>query len=137
MSSDSDIRFEINITSRYEDSEKLDSITRLLRSEIRNLNVAETNPVLSKEISLGAKTTDPVIIGALIVTLIPSVLTKFLEFLHDWAMRKEIKVIKIKIQTDADKSIEIEVPMTTSHTELQAWIKVVQDTLRESKRNKR
>ena len=63
-------------------------------------------------------------------------LPKFLDFLHAWAMRKENRHIKVKLQAD-DKSVEIEVPQTSSPDEIKKWMKLAQDSLKNEGRKKK
>ena len=70
----------------------------------------------------GTKSIDPVIAGALIVALAPAALTKLLEFLHAWAMRRDEHNLKIKIQKADGSALEIEVPTSMPLSVAKKWI---------------
>ena|SRR5687768_4387600 len=71
------------------------------------------------------KSLDPVIWGVLSATIAPTVLTKFLELLHDWSLRREGRVVRIKVQNKDGSLVEIEVPETTSPQAIQKYIELV------------
>jgi hypothetical protein len=115
------------------DAEELDRITRQLRRELLDLDVESVKFVESdaSETARGSKAIDPVVLGALVVAVGPTLLTKFLEFLHAWAMRREGCTIKIKIQSKKGALVEVEVPATTSPSKVTDWINMLNDTLGE------
>ncbi len=82
---------------------------------------------ITQELSAN-KDGDALALGLLTLTLIPSMLPKFLDFLHAWAMRRENRHIKVKIQL-SDKSVEIEVPQTSSPDEIKKWMELANDSL--------
>ncbi len=67
----------------------------------------------------------------LIVAVAPLAVTKFLEFLQAWALRREGRAVKIEIQNVKGSLIEIEVPATTSTVEIRKWIGMVKECLAE------
>ena len=77
---------------------------------------------------------DPVLLGVLAVGVGPIVLTKVLEFLHAWAMRREGRVVKIRIQAGPDSSLEVEVPAIMPRSEVKTWINTVSEALNEKRK---
>jgi hypothetical protein len=116
--------------------EELDRLTRQLRDEILELEVESVEPVKGAPAPEGTKGVDPMILGALAVTVGPTVLTKFLEFLHAWAMRREDRTVKLKIQTEGGAMLEVEVPATMSPAEVKQWINSLNETLGKKKGKK-
>ena len=78
----------------------------------------------------GTKSIEPVMLGFLVVSLGPTVLTKFLDFLHAWAMRREDRIVKLKFQSKAGELIELEVPATMERGDVEKWIKMVSESVR-------
>ena len=111
--------------------EEIDQETRRLRNEIVDLLDVESATLQTEQSSAppGTKPIDPVTLGVLIVAVAPIAVTKFLEFLQAWAMRREGRTVKIKIQNAKGSLIEIEVPATTSTAEIQKWIGLIKESL--------
>ncbi len=76
------------------------------------------------------KDIDPLIFATLSLSLAPIVTTKFFEFLHAWSMRRENRLIKIKIQLGKDKFIEFEGPETMSKKDVDGWILSVEKAIK-------
>jgi len=133
MSLDQLTQLVVQVEAAEEDAEVVDAITRQLHDEIQDLDIESAELIKLGSVPQGAKPVDPVVLGALAVTVGPLVLTKVLDFLHAWAMRREDRNVKIKIQS-ADKSLEVEVPTTMSPDETKAWINALKGTLISSKK---
>lgn len=116
--------------------EDVDRLTRQLLTEIRSLEVESVALAKDDAAPTGTKSIDPVLVGALVIAIGPTLLTKFLEFLHDWAMRREGRTIKLKVQRSNNDSIEIEVPATMSQPEVQKWVESVNELLNKPKHKK-
>jgi hypothetical protein len=109
-----------------------------LREEIQELEVESAELASGGQTPEGAMAgMDPVLLGVVLVTVGPTVLTHFLEFLHDWAMRREGRKLKVRIETPEGSAVEIEVPETTSREELIQWIETVRAALPKAKRSKK
>jgi len=108
--------------------EELGTITRQLVSDLKQfctaveLGYADTHDE-------GTKSGELEMLGYIAVATTPTLLMKFLDFLHAWAMRREGRVIKIKYEDKDGKSLELEVAETTKREEIEKWINTIRDTL--------
>lgn len=133
---DSEQAFEMLVHVGLEsgDNEEIDLLTRELRSELLEMDVDSVNLVPAEAAPQGSKVIDPVLLGVLAVGVGPIVLTKVLEFLHAWAMRREGRVVKIRIQAGPDSSLEVEVPAIMPRSEVKTWINTVSEALNEKRK---
>ncbi len=69
---------------------------------------------------------DPLLFAALGFSLAPAVTPKFLEFLNAWVMRRENRVIKVKVQLGWNQSIEIDGSETLSQKKMEDWISAIE-----------
>jgi hypothetical protein len=76
------------------------------------------------------KDIDPLAFAALSISMAPIAMTKFFEFLNMWALRRENRNIKIKIQLGKNKSIEFEGSETLSKKDVETWILVIEKALK-------
>jgi hypothetical protein len=123
------IPLTIQVALKDGDAEELEALTRQLRDELRELDVERVEPVTGSALPEGAKGVDPMLLGMLAVWAGPVVLPKFLEFLHSWAMRREGRTVKVKLQTAEGAALEVEVPATMSPAEVKTWIRTVSEAL--------
>lgn len=77
------------------------------------------------------KEIDPLTFAALSLALAPAAATKFFEFLNAWAMRRENRLIKIKIQLGKSRSIEFEGSETLSKKDVEGWILAIEKALKQ------
>jgi hypothetical protein len=77
------------------DEESTDLLTRQLLGELLELDVesASLKPGIAP---IGTKVGDPITIGAIVVAVLPSFLTKLMEFVQAWALRGQGRVVKFK-----------------------------------------
>jgi hypothetical protein len=129
---------KIIITIADDDVEQQDYAVRQLRQELSQL-ILEPIEFYSQnsQIPEGAKSIDPETLNALILSIAPISFMKLLEFLHNWMMRKEGRVIKIKVQKLNGQSVEIEVPASTSQQELKMWIKTVEAAISDNQEKRK
>ncbi len=121
---------EINIELSGQELEQLDISTRQLYTELKSLEIETIKFFVSKEPQPeGVKAVDPATVNALILTVSPILITKLLEFLHSWNLRKDGRSIKIKIQKQDGQSVEVEVPASTSPKVLNDWLNSVEALL--------
>lgn len=93
------------------------------------ISVVTTNPDAMPN---GTKGVDPVL-AALGFSMLSNSLPQILTFLHDWALRREGRVLKIKIQTEKDRFIEIEIPSSMSKKELTEYINIAQSAIKKKR----
>jgi hypothetical protein len=67
-------------------------------------------------------------LGALAVTILPSVIPKFIEFLQTWSMRGENRTVKIETRI-GDRSVNVEVPRSMSPDELKGLVDMLTGAL--------
>ncbi|MBI3174887.1 MAG: hypothetical protein HYZ25_14270 [Chloroflexi bacterium] len=72
-----------------------------------------------------SKDIDPLAFATLSIAIAPIVATKFFEFLNTWALRRENRNIRIKIQVGKDESIEFEGSETLSKQDVEEWIEAI------------
>jgi len=118
---ESSIQIQILLNDNKDD-EKTDTVSRQLKRELLEFGFENVAFVSDGNLPEHAKGIDPVILGTLLISVSPIMLTKLLDFLHAWALRQENRVIKIKIQTKANQVIEVEVPETMSPDEIKKWV---------------
>ena len=92
------------------DAEELDVFTRQLRSEIEDSGF-ETNLVKGDTVPEGAKSVEAVMLGALVVTMLPTAITNLLDLLRGWSSRGNHQNVKIKTRI-GDQEVTIEYPPT-------------------------
>lgn len=125
---ESSIQIQILLNDNKDD-EKTDMVSRQLKRELLEFGFENLAFVSDGNLPEYAKGIDHVILGTLLISVSPIMLTKFLDFLHAWALRQENRVIKIKIQTKANQVIEVEVPETMSPDEVKKWIGEIKSTV--------
>ena len=131
MSSGAEVaRFTLRVDAGAEaDDEELGRVTRQLREELRELDVVESvGSVEAGTIPEGAKSAEAMTLGALAVTILPSVIPKLIEFLQTWSMRGENRTVKIETRI-GDRSVNVEVPRTMSPDELKGLVDMLTGAL--------
>lgn len=117
------------------DAEELDCLTRQLLAEIQELEVESVELVKDKAIPSGAKSVEAVTLGALAVSVLPTVIPKLIDFLQAWVMRRERRMVKIKTQT-GDRSLEVEYsPTTMSPDELKSLVDMLTGAVTEKSKS--
>jgi hypothetical protein len=103
------------------DADQLDEATRLLQCELLELELQKVD-LKSGEAPVGAKSAEALTLGTLLITTLPVVVPKLVEFLQSWVMRSEDRKVKIKSQV-GDRSVELEYsPTAISQEELKQLI---------------
>lgn len=105
-----------------QDPERLDEDTRRLVRELADLEVESVELAPGGAAPPGAKVGDVAAIGSLLVTLLPAVVPKLIEFIQAWTMRGAGRAVRIRA-TAGDRTFDVEFsPETTSPAELQELI---------------
>ncbi|MEK7324289.1 MAG: hypothetical protein AAB217_03405 [Chloroflexota bacterium] len=118
------------------DDEQLDRLTRQFRNEARELDIESAEFVPAGPAPEGTMGLDPIVLGAIAVTVGPTVLTKFLEFLHAWSMRHQSQTVEVEIQNEEGAAVKVKVPVTMSKVEAKEWIEMVSQSLPKKKGKK-
>ena len=126
----------VRINLEDKDDEQLDRLTRQFRNEARDLDVESAEFVSAGPAPEGTMGLDPIVLGAIAVTVGPTVLTKFLEFLHAWAMRHQSQTVEVEIQNEEGAAVKMKVPVTMSKAEAKEWIEMVSQSLPKKKGKK-
>ena len=123
--------YTIRLQGEEIDPERLDRLTRQLRSELLDLEVESADFVQEDQLPEGAKAAEAITLGALAVAVLPNFLPKLVEYLQSWALRGEGRKIKVKSQV-GDRSIELEyMPQAMSQEELKTLVETLTDALTE------
>ncbi len=108
--------------------EDLDTLTRQLRDEISDLGVETVGLATTDAVPAGTKSMEAVTLGALAVTVLPTVLPRLIEFLQAWSLRAKDRTVKIKASV-GDRSVDVEYPAGASETVVKELIQKMTDTL--------
>jgi len=109
--------------------EELDKLTRRLRQQLSELDVEQVQMATGGPVPAGAKALDPVTVGTLVVTLLPAVVPKVMDFLHAWMLRDKGRTVKIRAAA-GDASFDVEyAPGVTSEEELKRLLQTFSDAL--------
>jgi len=110
-------------------ADELDGLTRSLREELLEFDVQSVNLQRNARAPAGTKSAEAVTLGALAITVLPTVLPRVIEFLQSWTLRADTRKMRIKTQI-GDRSLEIEFgPGTTTPAELKAWVDILKTEL--------
>jgi hypothetical protein len=71
-------------------------LTRQLLSELRDLNLESAKLGSGEPAPQGTKAVDPVTVGAIAITVLPTLLPKVVDFVQAWALRGQGRTIKFK-----------------------------------------
>ena len=131
MSSSAEVtRFTLHVDAGADaDDEELDRVTRQLREELGDLDGVEpVKPVEAGTVPEGAKSGEVLTLGALAVTILPSVIPKLIEFLQTWSMRGENRTVKIEASMGG-QSVKVEIPKSMSPDELKGLVDMLTGAL--------
>jgi hypothetical protein len=87
------------------DARDVDQSVQRLRRELSELDVELVAPDHGVAVTPGAKG-DPLTLGAIALAVLPAVLPKVMDYVHDWLRRSRDTRIRVKIE-DGDRSIEV------------------------------
>ena len=100
---------QLDLTVSISDStdEELDDVTRRLATELRDLDVESVKLLTTGEAPEGTKGLDSVAIGAIAISVLPSMLSTLFEHLLSWSLQGRGRTIKFKGWV-ANQQIEFE-----------------------------
>ena len=94
--------FQIEVSATDATDEELDSMTRQLLSELRELNVESAELTKGEPAPFGSKG-DPIALGSIALELFPAVLPSVISLVQSWMTRGQGRIVKFK-----GKGIEFE-----------------------------
>jgi hypothetical protein len=115
---DETIPLTIQVALKDGDAEELEALTRQLSDELRELDVERVEPVAGGAPPGGAKGVE-MLVGALVVSVGPVLLPKFLDFLNAWAMRREGRTVKVRLRQADGAEFEVDASDTVSIAKIQ------------------
>ena len=119
----------VSVGDRTANDEEIDRLTRRLRQQLIELDVNLVEMASGGPVPAGAKAVDPVAVGTLVVTLLPAVVPKVLEFLHAWMLRDRGRTVKIRAAS-GDTSFDVEyTPGVTSEEDLKKLLQTFSEAL--------
>ncbi len=100
---------ELNIDVSASDAseEDIDRMTRQLLSELREMDVELAELTRSGQAPEGSKAIDPVTVGSIAISVLPTVLPKVIDGIQAWVMRGSNRTVKFKGRI-AGQSVEFE-----------------------------
>jgi hypothetical protein len=90
------LHLTVQIALDEPDNEVLDSLARQLLDELSDQQVESVDLARSGSAPAGTKSAEAITLGALAVTVLPSVLPKLVEFCQTWALRGQGRTVKFK-----------------------------------------
>jgi hypothetical protein len=118
--SEQDLRLVIGVETASRDPYQALQIAHGLRQELSKSGLVRRAPDESGSIT--AEERDPLIIGALVIAVAPTVVAKVFEIIQAYVPKGV--TVKVKIQTDK-KTVEVEIPYTSSPSEVTSWVNAV------------
>jgi hypothetical protein len=119
-----DLNLVLHLTVPGADPERLDRATARLRSELRDLPMANVGPVVSSSAPAGAKSgAETMALGAILVSLAPTVIPPLLDLLKGWMNRNPGVATKIRYHSASGEQLEVEFdPARMSREELDGLV---------------
>ena len=101
------IQLNLQISATDATVNELDELARQLLSELWETDVESVELARGEAVPLGAKSADPVAAGAIMMTVLPAILPKLVDFIQAWAMRGQGRTVKFKGKV-AGQAVEFE-----------------------------
>ena len=117
------VNIEIHIENNNIDNEKLDKQVRLLKTELKELDIQFIDILRSgltpnNTMSAG----DALAIGSLVITLAPTIIPAVVEYIKYWTERSKSRV-KLRYK-DSTKEIEIDIPESFDEQSMRKLINI-------------
>ena len=96
-------RLNIEISANDATEEEIDLMTRQLLSELRETHVESAELVREGDAPRGTKSGDPVTIGSIVISALPTMLPAVVALVQAWSARGQGRIVKFKT-----KGIEFE-----------------------------
>lgn len=122
--SEHELRLAIGVKAVSGDPYQTRQLALGLRRELSKSGLDQ--PVPPGAASAAAEERDPLIIGALVIAVAPTVVTKVFEIIQAYVSRHKGLTVKLKIQqTPDEETVEVEIPYTASPSEVTNWVNAV------------
>ena len=89
-------QLKIEVSASDATEEDIDRMTRHLLSELRETDVESAELAKGGEVPLGAKSGDPVTMGSIVISALPTVLPVVVALVQAWAARGQGRTVKFK-----------------------------------------
>jgi hypothetical protein len=86
----------IDVSANDATEEDIDRMTRQLLSELREMDVESAELTRSGHAPEGSKAIDPVTVGSIAISVLPTMLPKIIDGIQSWAMRGSNRTVKFK-----------------------------------------
>jgi hypothetical protein len=122
--SENELRLAIEVKTASGDPYQVRQMARDLQRELSKSGLDQPAPAITGGIA--SEERDPLIIGALVIAIAPTVVTRVFEIIQAYVSRHKGLTVKLKIQQTADeKTVEVEIPYTASPSEVTSWVNAV------------
>src|ERR1044071_5484794 len=124
-----EVLIELSLTDG--DSVELDELTRLLRSEVQELDIESVHQVSEGVAPAGTKGVDMAAIGQMAIALAPSLIPSLFDLLKSWVERKPSTPVKVTVKVGR-KTAQIEYdPTKTSAKDLDLLVKTLHKSMKQ------
>ena len=111
------------------DDNEIDALTRRLRQQLTEFDVDLVELASAGQAPAGSKSAEAAAVGTLVLTLLPAVLPKVIDFLQGWILRDKGRTVKIRAAA-GDRSFDVEYSAgATSEAELKRLLQTLTDAL--------
>jgi len=115
----SELNIQVSATDVTE--EDIDQMTRQLLSELREMDVERAELTHGGISPGGTKAIDPVTVGSIMITVLPTLLPKVVEGIQAWVIRGNNRIVKFKGKI-AGQPVEFEAQGRISRGCLRRWM---------------
>lgn len=129
------IQLDLQVIAEDQDAEALQRLTGQLREELRGTDLVEEVQFSRQPAPDGVKSSEEIIMGFLVVSLLPTMLDHFMGFLKDWTLRREGRSMRIKFRNKAGVEMEVEFSAAMSEEDVRRMIALFEEHFKELKKN--
>ncbi len=121
-------QFTIQIDGSSISEQRLNDITVKLKRELSHLKPLALDLQRDQNAPEGTMSAEAITVGAILVSVLPTMVPAVIEYLRDWCLRNANNTITIKKRSGKEE-IEVTFPEDLSPERLQKLIGVVSDTI--------
>ena len=129
------IQLDLQVIAEDQDAEALQRLTGQLREELRGADLVEEVQFSRQPAPGRVKSSEEIIIGFLVVSLLPEMLKNFMDFLKTWILQREGRRMRVKLRNKAGIEMEIEFSEAMTDEELRRKFALFEELLKELKKN--